>query len=57
MRFSTALTAVILPLLVLASNVVDLTDKNFDALIGKSPKGALVEFYAPVSPERIWSGR
>ncbi|KAK9462361.1 thioredoxin-like protein [Lipomyces oligophaga] len=31
---------------VLASNVVELTDKNFDSLILKSGKPALVEFYA-----------
>jgi protein disulfide-isomerase A6 len=37
----------LLPALTAASNVIDLDSKNFDTVIGKSGKPALVEFFAP----------
>jgi protein disulfide-isomerase A6 len=37
----------ILPVLATASNVIDLTPDNFDSVVLKSGKPALVEFFAP----------
>jgi protein disulfide-isomerase A6 len=49
MLFNRLLPAVIalLPALVAAENVLDLTPKNFDDVVLKSGKPALVEFFAP----------
>ena len=48
MRFS-SLASLLLPLAavaVSASNVLDLSDANFDSIVGHPTKGSLVEFYA-----------
>jgi len=49
MLFKNILPAAIalLPALAAASNVIDLTPKNFDSVVLKSGKPALVEFFAP----------
>lgn len=50
MRFS-SLVSFLLPLAavaVSASNVIDLTDANFDSIVGDPKKGTLVEFFASV---------
>lgn len=45
------LSLLLLPALALASNVIDLDDKNFENHVGGA-KGALVEFFAPWSVHR-----